>query len=143
MLRLALTLACIAAPAFAETPTLLELHFSAAARARIYPAETVTVALWYEGEPSPAGAALASQEMGLVWLGSEDYEVMARDQNIRVGGLLASLPLDLVTGAMATVNVYTARRAFEDNLLDCTLVSGTLAEFAGRSHRIDCKLIGE
>lgn len=131
-------------PALADTaPVTLSLSFDAAARSKIADShEMVTVTVWYEGEPTAAGKDRAN-EIGLVDLGSETYVVAPVDQTITLGGARDGLPLPLVTEPMLTVNVYTARQVFEDNLLDCGLVSGPVAELAGKTHTIHCTLIGQ
>lgn len=132
----------LASPALAEDPVSLHITFDAKAAAKIAAArEMVEVSVWYEGEPTAAGKAHAS-EIGLVYMGAEVYQIFPRDQTIRLGGARAGLPVDLAGAPMVTVNVYTARHVLEDNLLDCTLVSGPLAELAGKTHEIACKLIG-
>lgn len=144
--RLAVTtcllLAGLAAPARAADPITLHITFDAKAAAKIAEAgEMVEVSTWYEGEPTAAGTANAG-ETGLVYLGAEVYQIFPRDQMIRLGGAQTGLPLELTQTPMLTVNVYTARHVFEDNLLDCGLVSGTLADLAGKTHTIACTLIG-
>lgn len=143
LLRLSLILCCLALPAMAQEPIRLQITFDAKAAAKIADAkEMVEVSTWYEGEPTPAGAPYIS-EIGLVYLGAETYQIFPRDQVITLGGAQAGLPLDLVKEPMLTVNAYTARHVFEDNLLDCGLVSGTVAELAGKTHTLHCKLIGD
>ncbi|MDR3494403.1 MAG: hypothetical protein P4L82_07355, partial [Ancalomicrobiaceae bacterium] len=41
------------------------------------------------------------------------------------------------------VNVYTARLADENNLLDCDLVDGLVADVQVKPNKVVCKLIGE
>lgn len=143
LLRSALILCCLALPAMAEEPIRIKIAFDAKAAAKIAEAkELVEVSTWYEGEPTPAGEPYII-ETALVYLGAETYQIFPRDQIITLGGAQAGLPLDLVKEPMLTVNVYTARHVFEDNLLNCDLVSGTLAELAGKTHSLHCKLIGD
>lgn len=43
---------------------------------------------------------------------------------------------------MVNINVYSARFASDDNLLDCGFIDGPVADFAGTTQTITCKLIG-
>lgn len=134
-----------ASPAFAaEGQITLDIRFSDAALARLQGSgETVKVDAWYEGEPTAAGARHAEDGMGLVFLGAETYEIWPRAQAVTLGGTRDGLPLDWVVAPMLTVNVYSARRIFQDNLLNCDLVSGSLNDLADTHHDVLCRLIEE
>jgi hypothetical protein len=60
-----------------------------------------------------------------------------------VGANLGGMPRAQVVRPMLTINVFSARFASEDNLLDCGLVDGAAADLAGAVQTVHCKLIVE
>ena len=79
--------------------------------------------------------------MGMVYLGKEEAEIWPVDQTVTLGGSLGGAPLGWVTEPMVNVNVYSARLASDDNLLDCGLVDGPIAQARAAVSPIACALI--
>ena len=141
---LGLGLALLLAPgaAMAESVS-LAIGFSPAARDKLQSlGEHVVINAMYYGEPSDAGQP-HMDEIGQVQLGSEVLTIWPRDQVVTLGGALAGLPRELVQAPYLNVNVYSARFADEDNLLDCGLVDGPLSDLTKAPQAMTCKLIGE
>lgn len=107
--------------------------------------ESITVSVMYSGEPRPAYASRGDETTGEIDLGEELITVPGRAGQVTVTGQrLRRERLPWLSGAPnVLVNVYSARRSGPDNLLDCGIISGTMAEVAGRRHRLLCQLIGE
>lgn len=124
-----------------ETGYSLSIRFDAGSAAKLARlGERVIVAAWYYGEPTAAGRRHAD-EMGLVNIGREEAEIWPVNQTVTLGGALRGAPLTWVTEPMVNVNVYSARIADENNLLNCSLVDEPLAEARRAVSRIDCALI--
>lgn len=108
--------------------------------------EAITVSAMYEGEPNKAGEKKAIE--GVIPLGEENLErkpVAAGDRMTFVGKGFKTADLKWVKpgGARVLINVYSARKVADDNLLDCAIYEGTLAEAAAKPVLISCKLIDE
>ena len=107
--------------------------------------EALTISVFYEAEPSRAGARHANEEGGIN-LGDDTFTVPARSGPVAVTGrgfLAAQLAWVRPGTTRVNVNLYSARRSGPDNILECGLVEGPLAQIAGRTHPVRCKLIGE
>lgn len=122
----------------------IELSFSARAAAELARRnEGVTVSVFYDGEPRPAFRRRASED-GLISLGAETIAVPDGSRRVAVSGAaFQAARQGWVIEPMATVNVFSARRSGPDNILDCALVSGRVAELSGRTHPVRCAMIGE
>lgn len=130
-------------PALAEMPVRIELTFSSRAAQELAGlSEMVTVSAFYFGEPAP-GATIEPGEEGLIFLGLEEHVIWPLPQTIVLGGNLAAMPVAQVVVPRVNVNIYSARFGAEDNLLDCGLLDGPVADFAGKPQVLACKLIGE
>lgn len=141
-LILAAPLVLAALPALAETSKVtLHITFDPAAAAKLSElGEMVTVSGFFFGFPK-AGATMKPDEMGMITLGIEDITIHPSETTLEVGALLASAPLDQVEEPLLNVNVFSARRAHEDNLLDCNLLpEESLAKLSG-PQEISCKLL--
>jgi hypothetical protein len=141
-LALAAVLCLATLPALADTPRVtLRITFDpAAAKALADMGEMVTVSSHFYGFPK-AGATMKPDEMGMITLGIEDITIHPADTTLETGGLLLSAPLDQVEEPLVNVNVYSARFANEDNLLDCNLLpEESLAKMTGPQD-ITCKLL--
>jgi hypothetical protein len=107
--------------------------------------EALTVAAYYQGEPTRAARRHANEE-GLVDLGDETQTIPGRAGPVTVTGrnLQVARLAWLRPGTLrVNVNLYSARRSGPDNILDCGIVEGLLPQIAGRTHQVRCKLIGE
>jgi hypothetical protein len=119
----------------------LTLRFDPAALQRLSSmGERVMISALYHGEP--VGPDVPVDEIGLVFLGSEQAEVWPGNQTLRLGGTLAAAPLDRVIEARVNINVFTARLVDEDNLLDCGLVDGPITDMQANSPEMLCTLLG-
>lgn len=140
----ALSVVLVLAAGTAQAEVALQVSFSDAARAKLTElGERVVVNAMYYGDPTEAGQPYADDGMGLVSLGDEVFTLWPRDQVVTLGGAMAGLPLDLVVEPGLNVNIYSARFAHEDNLLDCGLVDAPLREVEAAPQAMYCKLIGE
>jgi hypothetical protein len=139
-----LALACLVAAAAAgaaRAEVVIDLVFEdGAASALKKRGEWVVVSAWYYGEPAKAG--VPTDEMGLVFLGAEEATVFATDQRLVLGGMTAGAPAAWVVEPQMNVNVFSARMSDENNLLDCGIVEGPVAELAQGVQRIACRLLG-
>lgn len=107
--------------------------------------EALTISAYYEGEPTRAGLRHANGEGGIN-LGDDTLTVPARSGPVAVTGrgfLPARLAWTRPGTIRVNVNLFSARRSGPDNILDCGLVEGPLAQIVGRTHPVRCKLIGE
>ena len=140
----ALALALVAGSAAAEeTRIAITLTIEPSALQRLLDmGEWVTVSAYYFG--NAASDAAPVEEDGSVYLGGETFQVHpAESQVIVLGGSIAAMPRDWVVAPEINVNVFTARYAAEDNLIDCDLVEGSVAEIAAAQNAISCRWLGE
>lgn len=135
--------ALLASPALAQETTLtLDIRFDAASTTALQErGEMVVISAIYVGEPAP-GNVLPVDEMGMVYLGAEDYTVYPLNQTIQIGHSLGTAPIGNVLEPMVNVNVYSARHTDENNLLDCGIVDGPTESLSKQPQLISCKLIG-
>jgi len=107
--------------------------------------EGITVWTSFSGTPRNENANHVDDHSGELDLGS--HEVTVAGQNGRVdipGSALRRERFGNLRGApQVLVNVFSARRSDQNNLLNCGIVQGELSQVAGRTHRITCSLIGE
>lgn len=104
--------------------------------------EKVVVAGWYYGDPAP-GTTIPVDEMGMIYLGAEELTIWpAAQTTLTLGANLGSAPLEGVLQPMLNVNVFTARHTDENNLIDCGLVEGPIADLATAPQQMTCTLIG-
>ncbi|MCK8783636.1 hypothetical protein M0638_04475 [Roseomonas sp. NAR14] len=108
--------------------------------------ESITVAAYYSGEPTRAARRHADR-MGQINLGAERADLPGAGGTARLTGRnirLAEIAWVENRAVQVLVNVFSARRRNPDNLLDCGIHEGALAEAAARSPiPIACRLIGE
>ena len=120
----------------------VKVHFDpAAAKALAKRGELVILSGYFYGAPAPK-ATLKADEMDQIYLGGEEYTIWPVDQTVTFGQTLAKAPLDQVVDPSLNVNIYSARRTSEDNLLDCDIVDDTLKVLGTADHVLNCKLIG-
>ena len=135
-------LAGVSGSATAQTVT-IDLTFTDKALAELTTrGEGVVVAAYWMGDPAP-GATLQTNEIGTVFLLSEDLTLQPGPARVVLGSNLAAAPMDQVTVPYMNVNVFSARWTDEDNLLDCEVLDDVLATLAAKPQAIHCKLIGE
>ncbi|MFN3294002.1 MAG: hypothetical protein ACK414_11190 [Gemmobacter sp.] len=145
MRALALALALGLLPVAVRAQNLVTIDLSLSPRAMTElagQAEMVVVSAFYWGEPAP-GATIEPDDMGQIFLGSEEHVIWPVPQTVRLGANIASMPLAQVATPMLNVNVFSARFASEDNLLECGLVDAPVADLMGTVQAVACKLIGE
>jgi hypothetical protein len=107
--------------------------------------EGIVVSAMYSGTPTPAHESDGDEISGDIDLGARDVAGPGRAGPIVVPDtVLRRDRLSWITGEPnVLVNIVSARRSGQDNLLDCGLVSGTLANMAARTHHVLCRLFGE
>ncbi|HML29332.1 MAG TPA: YARHG domain-containing protein [Hyphomicrobium sp.] len=113
----------------------------AAAHKLVSSGETVRVFASYYGSAAPGVAAGDDGEIGLA---SETVDLPNGTTAINLGGIsISEADIRKTTEGqpMLLINVYTSRKVFPDNLLDCGIYQGPAAQ-AGQVE-INCKLIGE
>lgn len=142
-LAVAATLAVLPVPATAQELITLDLTLSPRAMSDLAArAEMVLISGFYWGEPAP-GATIEPDGLGQIFLGHEEHVVWPVPQRVRLGANRGGMQVTQVTVPMLTVNGFSARYADADNLLDCSMVDGTLSDLTGPVHAMHCKLIGE
>ena len=142
-LCLAVALAALPLPVFADGLVRIDLTLSPRAMAELAgQAEMMTVSAFFWGEPAP-GATIEPDGMGQIFLGAEDHIIWPLPQQVALGANFGTMPRAEVVAPMLNVNVFSARFANEDNLLDCGLVDGAVADLADTVQTVHCKLIGE
>jgi hypothetical protein len=134
--------ALLAQPAAAETLRLAVTFDPPAAQQLDRMGEMVVVNAVFFGDPAK-GNWLPLDEMGQVWLGGEEFTVFPTPQSLVIGSSLAGAPFEAVVAPIVNVNVYSARLADDNNLLDCGIVEGPVAELARREQHIHCRLLGQ
>lgn len=133
----------LASPAAAQE-TLLNIHisFDTASATKLQElGEMVIVSAIYSGEPA-TGNLLPLDEMGMVYLGAEQYTVYPTDQSFTIGHSLGAAPIGNVNEPLVNVNFYSSRFTTEDNLLDCGIIDGPTDALSKSPQDIACKLIG-
>ncbi|WP_157692292.1 hypothetical protein [Granulibacter bethesdensis] len=106
--------------------------------------EVITVAVFYDGLPTPATQKEATE--GEIALGQEKTTLPAtggRTTISRSGFRQKDLDKIMPDSARILINVYSARRAGPDNLLDCPSHEGPLPRQNGQTIPVHCRLIGE
>ena len=107
--------------------------------------EGITVSTMYSGTPKRAYERHADDHSGELNMGEHEVTVAGQAGPVTVPETaLNRRRLAWIDGPpQVLVNVFTARRSSQNNLLDCGIVQGNLPDIAGRSHRVLCRLIGE
>ena len=138
----AICAACLGTSALAENDKIsINISFDEPTIARLTSlGEWVTVSAYYFGDPAREDAP--TDEMGMVYLGHEEATIFPANQRVELGGYLAGAPLDWVVAPLVNVNVYSSRFVDENNILDCGLVEGSVADLALAEQSISCTLLG-
>jgi hypothetical protein len=143
-------LALLAAPsaqAAAVQPFSVEVTLSQKALAQLTTLkEQVTISASYYARPNEAGKKIA--ELGRVNLGGDDltYAPVPRKTMAVTGKSykLSALRYTMPGTAAVLINVFSARKTYADNILDCDIFEGSFAEAAAAQPvRISCALISE
>jgi len=102
--------------------------------------EKVAVAAYYSG--LPAQGVQAGQD-GQVDLGSDKQEFAPPQSEARFSGtVVAESDLKTISGKpRVLINVFSARHASPDNLLDCGIFDGEIAAAQAKTPRITCDLL--
>lgn len=107
--------------------------------------EMVTVAGMYWGEPkAEAKAAGRADEMGQINLGRDDINVQPASRMVVVPGAAIDAKViekDVEGAAQVLVNVFTARMAHEDNLINCGIYEGPISMAQQKPVEIECDLL--
>jgi hypothetical protein len=147
MLRLAAALLCAGTMAArAGSGFAIDIAFDEGAQTDLAArGEWVTVSVLLYGTPNAEGQAQAD-EMGQVFLGSEQITVRPVTQRVQVAGNVDQEALARwVTGSAvrANVNVFSARFTDENNLLDCGIFEDDVGVAQADVPRIDCGLLAQ
>lgn len=105
--------------------------------------EGITIAAMYDGEPTRAHRKQVD-EMGMIALGMDRVTVTGKAQRVVVPiRKLDRVRVAWVVGGQPhlLINVFTARRKNPDNLLNCDIYDGPLADIRGKPIAIKCDLI--
>jgi hypothetical protein len=106
--------------------------------------ETIKVLAMFDGDPLP-GQGKDRAPMRGVYLGSKEVLVDANNNasfsNLKVKQSDWNRLAD--KDYYVTINVYSARRTYKNNLLDCGFLERHLSAFAGKSTAVHCWLIEE
>jgi hypothetical protein len=128
-----------------KIPFSVDITFSEAAAKKISDmGEKVLVNAMYYGEPKPGVVLSGFGDMG-VDLGQEIREIDAVDSKVALEGLhdAPKAAAEVQSGARVLINVFTARKVDENNLLHCDVFDAGLAEAAEKGGKMECKLIEE
>ena len=131
-------------PAVAKTstqPFSVAVTLSAAAAKKLTNSgEGLTIAAYYNGE---AKAGVETED-GTVPLNAEE-RLIEPGGTAKFGSIsFKDRDLKKIIGKpQLTINVFTSRKKFENNLLSCDIWSGDVDQSAGETLTLACKLIGE
>ena len=132
-------------PPVADTPYAFDiaLTLTPAAKAKLERLhEKIGVSAWYSGLPNAAGKPKAEED-GQVEFGADEPVVEPETRLVHIsGGGLDTGRLKYIAGdPLVLINVYSARKAAADNLLECTIFEDTIKKAQAAPVAIGCKLI--
>ena len=134
---------CLAAEELILPPYEVAVSLSDKAKEKLTSSkEMVHVSAMYYGE---AETGFTGDEMGEIQLGVEEADIPG-EGSVKFGQVKMSKDdVAQVVGQKPSVliNVYTSRKVFEDNLLDCGIFQDFVEAAAQKPVVITCKLIGE
>jgi len=106
--------------------------------------ETIKVLAMFDGDPLP-GQGRDNAPMRDVYLGSDEKLVDANNVARFASTKISQRHWNQLADKdyYATINVFSARKAFKNNLLDCDVPEKHISIFAGRTIEVRCWLIGE
>lgn len=105
--------------------------------------EMITVAGMYWGEPSEA-AKTRADNMGQINLGRDDINVQPVSRTVLVPGAAIDskvVETDIAGAPQVLVNVFTARMAHQDNLINCAIYEGPISMAQAKPVEIKCDLL--
>ena len=138
-----LILACLlASPACAEDARItIQLTFDSPALTDLQKrGEGVVISAYYAGMPNVT-STMPLDEMGQIYLGAETITILPENRTVDIGAGLGGSALGMTDAPMVNVNVYSARFTDQDNLLNCGIVDGPVADYIGTTQIIRCSLI--
>ena len=104
--------------------------------------ETITIAAYYFGDPIKAKDQNGSGDYSL---GNEKVNLLgagtAKLGNVSMG--IKDLAKIKGHNASVNINIYSSRKVFADNLLQCEIFEDTVTVAAQKPITLPCKLIGE
>jgi hypothetical protein len=130
----------VAVPEFA-----IAIKLSPQAEKRLsYLHETIKVLAMFDGDPLP-GQGHYNAPMRDVYLGSDEELVDANNIAIFNSTKISQRHWNQLADKnyYVTINVFSARKTFKNNLLDCGVPDEHISTFAGRTIEVHCRLIGE
>lgn len=130
----------IAVPAFS-----ISVELSKTAQAKLQAMhESVLVIAYFDGDPLPGKGKYNAPMRGVV-LGSD--QELADTNNVAsfVDTKISQSAWNDLSDKdyYVTINVVSARKASENNLLDCSDPEDRISTFAGKATNVSCRLIGE
>ena len=138
-------MSCDAVFANGETfgPIELRIELSAAASKKLVESgESIRVAAYYYGNRTRSDAGDDPHDIDL---GEDQIDVQPGAPAVipphTFDRKLLQKAFDRIPAV--NINVFSSRKVFRDNILDCNVVQGGIAELATRPQTIICKLIGE
>jgi hypothetical protein len=133
-----------AAPA-SELDVAFELGFTEYALMRLAElGETVTISGMYYGEPVPEVAEAMTEADGPIYVvGSYEAVVYPLGQTVTVSGagIDPAKLANLADAPLLNVNIFTSRTKHPDNLIDCTLIDGDVAELRAKPPATLCEML--
>jgi hypothetical protein len=106
--------------------------------------ETIKVLAMFDGDPLP-GQGHYNAPMRDVYLGSDEKLVdsnnIAKFNSTKISQRHWNQLAD--KDYYVTINAFSARKTFKNNLLDCGVPDKHISTFAGRTIEVHCRLIGE
>ena len=106
--------------------------------------ETIKVLAMFDGDPLP-GQGHYNAPMRDVYLGSDEKFVDANNIAAFTNTKISQRNWNQLADKdyYLTINVFSARKTFRNNLLDCGVPEKRISTFAGRTIEVHCLLIGE
>lgn len=106
--------------------------------------ESILVIAYFDGDPLP-GKGKDNAPMKGVFLASDERPVDANKDATFSGVKISRRDWNNLSNKdyYVTLNVFSARKSSQHNVLDCTVPSGRISTFAGKSTQVSCRLIGE
>jgi hypothetical protein len=105
--------------------------------------ESIKVLAMFDGDPLP-GQGHDNAPMRDVYLGSDEKLVdtnnIAKFSSTKISQRHWNQLAD--KDYYVTINVFSARKTYKNNLLDCDLLDKHISTFAGKTIEVHCRLIG-
>lgn len=96
----------------------------------------------YAGDPAPGVGAPFVDELGFVYLGQSQVDVSGKSKVVIDGSALKKDMLKYLQGEpRVNVNIATARRIFEDNLLNCNAFDDDIKVAVAAPVVLHCELL--